>query len=205
MASRRSTSPPPHLAALKGPFSEQQWQKLISMLGKLEDFLKHMQDGYSGLPAPHQETHLVGGDDELAEPEDPTTIDAGSAADPGDGPSFAREDHEHAVTTGTAVALGEAEAEGSGVALARAAHVHKLAVRVAKNGVVVGTRKRLNFLVGSGGSITIDDDSSTDEVDITIGAADANRPHALPNYQDFLLARSTSTWAELVALSNTYI
>ena len=146
------------------------YEALRPIFAKLERFLLRAgQDAYSGLPVPHEETHLVGGADALDTPATPTTVDAGSIGDIGDGPSFAREDHEHGVTTGTAVALGEAEAEGSGVALARAAHVHKLSIRVAKDGTIIGTRKRLNFSTTTAVSLSISDDSTNDEIDIVIG------------------------------------
>jgi len=170
MAERRPPSPVPHLTTIptQGPAT---WDRLRPIFAKLEAFLDRLQDGYSGLPAPHEETHLVGGDDALDEPGTPTTVDAGSTADIGDGPSFAREDHEHAVTTGSAVSLGEANAEGSGVALARAAHVHKLSTRVSLNGIVIGTRKRINIVVAPGSSVTVTDDSANDQVTLTLGSS----------------------------------
>lgn len=165
---RRPPPPPPHLAAVptKGAVT---WEVLQPILAKLEPFLLQAGlDAFSGLPAPHEETHLVGGADELAEPGTPTTVDAGSTATAGLGPSFAREDHEHAVTTGTPVDLGEALAEGSGAPLARASHVHKLLTRIAKAGSTTGTRKAVNFIDGSGITVTCADNSGSDRVDVTV-------------------------------------
>lgn len=98
----------------------------------------------------------------------PSTVQAGDTGDIGtEALGWTPGDHEHAVETGAAVDLGEANAEGSGTALARAAHVHKLAVRVALGGSTVGTRRRLNFADSSQIDFQITDDSGSDEIDIT--------------------------------------
>jgi hypothetical protein len=202
MAQRRPPPPPPHLATTPTQ-GQATWEVLHPMLAKLEDFLKQAGlDAFSGLPVPHEETHLVDGADPLQTPSDPTTVDAGSTADIGDGPSFAREDHEHAVTTGSAVSLGEANAEGSGVALARASHVHRLDTRVAKNGTTIGTRKRINLIEGAGATITVSDDSAADEVDITISAAPSAGPiSTLASVNDYILHRAVHAEAYTFALT----
>lgn len=191
---RRPPPPPTHISAVptRGPVT---WEVLQPLFTHLEKFLLQAGlDAFSGLPAPHQETHLVGGADELAEPGDPTTVDAGSTADPGLGPSFAREDHEHAVTTGAAISLGEANAEGSGVALARAGHVHRLDVRVAKDGITIGTRKRINFVSGSGGALTVADDSTNDEIDVTIGGAGAVSGSSVESLNDWYTRKAVEAY-----------
>lgn len=168
---RRHPPPVPALAALlqgiSATSSEVLRTSIVRALGVLEDYLRHLRDGFSGAPAPHAETHIRTGSDPLQAPSTPTTVDAGSATSAGDGPAYAYDDHEHGVTTGTPVALGESLAEGSGAALARASHVHALAVRVAKEGSTVGTRKRINFIEGAGASLTVTDDAGGDEVDVT--------------------------------------
>lgn len=88
---------------------------------------RHHVAAYDSLPAPHQETHLVGGSDEFDEPAAPTTITPDATADIGDGPSYAREDHTHAIATATASALvagTAASTEGTSSSFARADHIH---------------------------------------------------------------------------------
>lgn len=80
---------------------------LIQLVGRtpenyayeLQEFLNEERMAREdGLPHPHEETHLVGGDDALAAPGAPSSILLGQAADTGDGPSYAREDHVHDTT-----------------------------------------------------------------------------------------------------------
>lgn len=72
---------------------------------------------------------------------------------------------------GSPVGLGNSNSNGSGTQVARSNHVHKRDVRVAKAGTDIGTRNRLNFIDGSGITVTAVDDSGSDEIDITISAA----------------------------------
>lgn len=67
---------------------------------RLEEWLRALKDGFSGLPQPHADTHLVGGDDALATPATPTTVTVNVSAGIGDGPAPAREDHDHALDLG---------------------------------------------------------------------------------------------------------
>jgi len=97
----------------------------------------------------------------------PTRIQAGVVAFAGDVlTGWAAASHRHDVETEAAVSLGEANAEGSGTALSRADHVHRLDVRVAKDGATVGTRKRINLV----GYFVVADDPGNDEVDVEIDA-----------------------------------
>lgn len=53
-------------------------------------------------------------------------------------------------------------------------------VEIAKNGVLIGTRKRLNLVEGANATLTIMDDGGGDKIDITIdstGGTDANAVH----------------------------
>jgi hypothetical protein len=67
----------------------------------------------------------------------------------------------------TASAVGLANANGIGVAdsFARSDHLHKRDVRVAANGLDVGTRNRLNFVTGDV-TIVLTDDVPGDEIDL---------------------------------------
>lgn len=88
MAGRRHTSPVPRLTQIP-------WEKAGV---PLEDFLKHLRDGFSGMPTPHELTHLVTGNDALQTPGAPDAILLGETGSIGLGPSFAREDHQHDTT-----------------------------------------------------------------------------------------------------------
>jgi len=102
----------------------------------------------------------------------PGSSAVGDAPSAGAAATFARSDHQHGRESFGAVS-GLANANTNGVATtpARSDHQHKRDVRVAKAGVDVGTRNRLNFIEGSNVTITIVDDSPGDEVDITIAAS----------------------------------
>jgi hypothetical protein len=64
----------------------------------VHDALKYLvQFSFDSLPAPHQETHLAGGSDALQTPGTPTTLDPNLGAAVGSGPSYAYEDHRHAI------------------------------------------------------------------------------------------------------------
>ena len=67
---------------------------------RLEEYLRAIKDGFSGLPQPHAATHRVAGEDPLATPATPTTTTVNVSADAGDGPSYALEDHQHAIDLG---------------------------------------------------------------------------------------------------------
>lgn len=123
-----------------------------------------------GLPVPHGSTHDMDGDDPLTEPGDPTTITVGDAADPGSGPAKANEDHAHAVETQAPAGLANAAVTGSTGKVSDAGHQHKRDVRVAKAGVDVGTRNRINFIEGANVTLTVSDDAGNDEVDVTVVA-----------------------------------
>lgn len=82
--------------------------------------------------------------------------------------------------TAAPVDLGDELAEGDGPTFARSNHVHRLRVRVAKDGAVIGTRKRLNFL----GDVSVTDDEPGDEIDVELLAASIDSIRAfLPHPQ----------------------
>lgn len=84
------------------------------------------------------------------------------------------------VSYGSPVGLANANADGAATTVARSNHEHKRDVRVAKAGSDVGTRNRLNFIEGSGVTLTVADDSGSDEVDITIAASVAGIAEGRP-------------------------
>jgi hypothetical protein len=68
---------------------------------------------------------------------------------------------------------------GTSLRLARIDHVHPVPntldsnarVQVKNNGAAVGTRRAINFIAGSNVTLSISDDASNEEVDVTISAA----------------------------------
>ncbi len=116
-------------------------------------------------PVAHASSHAPGGSDALGTGV-PGNQAIGDAASEGVATTFARSDHKHGMpATGTAVDLGNANAEGTSSAVARADHVHKRDVRVAKDGIDIGTRNKLNF---TGANVTVTDDGVNDKVDVNI-------------------------------------
>lgn len=67
---------------------------------EIEKWLRALSADADGLPPTHADTHLVGGTDPLATPGTPSTVTVNVAADAGDGPSFALEDHAHGLDLG---------------------------------------------------------------------------------------------------------
>lgn len=103
---------------------------------------------------------------------EPSEINAGDSADIGtEELGWSPGDHQHAVATATASGLANSNAEGTSTSLSRADHSHKRDVRVAKGGSDVGTRNRLNFADTATVTVTVADDSGSDEIDISFTAA----------------------------------
>lgn len=154
MAGRRHPPPVPKLSQQKS------WKAGFSLI---EDFLRHLLDGFSGLPAPHQETHLAAGDDALQTPGTPTTVDAGSAASTGDGPSYAYEDHEHAVSTAApSNSTGTAASEGSGAALMRADATIKQGIVTTKGDLLThNSTVPARLAIGSDTTLLVADSTQT--------------------------------------------
>jgi hypothetical protein len=69
------------------PSPAQMWRKFLELW-------QYVIDAHSGLPAPHEHTHLATGSDPLATPGTPQALGDTNAA--GSGPSYAYEDHVHA-------------------------------------------------------------------------------------------------------------
>jgi hypothetical protein len=67
---------------------------------RLEEWLRALSADASGLPPTHAASHLAGGSDALETPGTPSTVTVNVGADAGDGPSFALEDHAHALDLG---------------------------------------------------------------------------------------------------------
>lgn len=132
---------------------------------RLQEFLDDLLQGQLGPPTSHGDTHKLTGTDPLPSPGTPLTVLVGASASPGDGPGFMAEDAQLVVSAGMPVGLGSALAAGSSSSASRADHVHKRDVEVLKNGVLVGIRRRLNFL---GAGVTVVDNLGLDSIDITI-------------------------------------
>jgi hypothetical protein len=62
----------------------------------LDDTLSKLRNTALGYPTPHEITHLVHGTDQLQTPGLPKGVGINTSI--GQGPSYAREDHEHAFT-----------------------------------------------------------------------------------------------------------
>lgn len=65
--------------------------------GAVHRFMTWSRQNYSGLPAEHAATHLQGAADALDAPGTPVTVDPNLGADDGAGPTYALEDHRHAI------------------------------------------------------------------------------------------------------------
>jgi hypothetical protein len=88
-------------------------------------------------------------------------------------------------------------------------------VEVAKTDVLIGTRKRINFVEGSNITLTINDDNVNDKVDITIAASGGSTTHNLlsathpdtvvasPVLGDIIYANSTPAWTKLAGNTTT--
>lgn len=78
-----------------------------------------------GAPVPHASTHRPAtGSDPLATAAPTTTLSPVITNTAGTGDSFSRNDHTHAIATGTPSTIGTANAEGTGTAFARNDHIH---------------------------------------------------------------------------------
>jgi hypothetical protein len=89
-------------------------------LRQVANYLSKLQDGFSGAPTPHADTHLVGGSDALQTPGTPRTVLVGSNANSGNGPSFMREDAQLVVGAGTPThPTGQNAASGSATTVMR--------------------------------------------------------------------------------------
>jgi len=125
-------------------------------MAELQNFLKYLQ-------STSDEVVAAGGYYAF----DPSMVDSGPAFVGTPGVGYALGDHEHQADVGPATGLGNANAIGAGPKLAHNDHVHKRDVRVARAGVDIGTRNRINLST----DFTVTDDPGNDEVDIAIGAA----------------------------------
>ncbi len=115
--------------------------------------------------------------------------------------SLARSDHKHDITTAAASDLANANAEGSATSLARSDHAHKRTIRVAKAGVDVGTRNRLNLIEGTNVTITVADDGANDEVDVTIAASGGGGGGVTVEDRDVVEAEVVNTTTETAVYS----
>ncbi len=175
---RRHPAVLPHLTAIAGrkPTKEsgqrgiELWYESVQRaLTAQEAFNRNLQDGFSGLPTPHEETHLVGGSDALQTPGQPLTVLVGGTASIGTGPSYLRENAQLVVGAGTTLGLANANANGSAFTASRGDHQHKRDVRVKAAGSDVGTRNAIDFVNSGSVTWTVTDDAGGDKV--TVSAA----------------------------------
>lgn len=118
----------------------------------------------------------------------PVNVDLG-AASAGTSSQVSRADHKHSAPTGTPSGLGNSNSAGTSNSIPRLDHVHKRDVRVASGGTDVGTRNRLNF-----SGLTVADDATNDEVDITHDASSAGhhaQQHAIESTADHTTSGGT--------------
>lgn len=80
------------------------------------------------------------------------------------------------IQTAAATGFADSNAAGSASTLARSDHTHKRDVKVGKNGSPIATRNKVNFVEGTGVTLSVDDDAGNDEVDVTITASSATLP-----------------------------
>ena len=85
--------------------------------------------------------------------------------------SLLRADARLIATTAAPVATGTANAQGTATSLARSDHVHRTLVAVQSGGAAVASRPTLNFISGTGITVTPVDNGGSDRVDITIAAS----------------------------------
>jgi hypothetical protein len=116
---RRPPPAVPHLDALiREPGRDVPMGVFISslrdVLRKITEYFGAVQDAYSGAPAPHADTHLVGKSDALQTPGVPVTVLVGGTALRGSGPSYMREDARLVVGAGTPThPTGQTASQGS--------------------------------------------------------------------------------------------
>lgn len=140
------------------------YQSLLRIPGEFDGAMQELQRYLRYLQTANDEAVVAG-----AFFEGTPTLVSGLAGDPGDpAVGWIPGDHSHQALVGSPVGLGNASALGAGPALAYNDHVHKRDVRVAFNGVDVGTRNRINFTT-SGAVPT--DDPGNDEVDVPLASA----------------------------------
>lgn len=100
----------------------------------------------------------------------PTTSALADAAAAGTAATPARRDHTHGRESfGAVSALANAGANGSAATPSRSDHQHKRDVRIRVDGAAdTGTRNRINFISGTGITVSAADDAGDDEVEVTV-------------------------------------
>lgn len=91
MAEAKSRRTPPEIPEI----SRLNWNNARGAVHRALRYLS--KDAFNSLPAEHASTHLQGAVDALQAPGTPTQIDPNLGADPGDGPTYALEDHRHSI------------------------------------------------------------------------------------------------------------
>jgi hypothetical protein len=98
-----------------------------------------------------------------------------------------------ATTVTDETTFGVAKAAGSSTNYAREDHTHgsPAGLKFDKGGVLTGTRPELNFIEGSGITLTAADNAGSNRVDLTIANSVANQPHQAASYIIYVSAGTT--------------
>lgn len=100
---RRPPGPEPKLSQLLTSYQTRLDLKILAEAVErgfqlIQDYLRKLRDDYTGDPFPHSLTHRVGQSDPLPTPAAVgQTLVLNAAGSVGSGPSYAREDHKHAL------------------------------------------------------------------------------------------------------------
>ncbi len=82
---------------------------------------------------------------------------------------------------GTPVATAQANAAGVATTVARSDHVHRTIVQVQDGGALTASRPTLNFIDGTGITVTVVDNGGSDRADITIASTSGVTGFAIPS------------------------
>lgn len=119
-------------------FAGRPWS--VDLSKSLDKVLGHLRDGMSSVQRP---------------PETPTTVDGTAAADAGDGPAVALDDHQHdADVSGSPGEVALASAQGTGPGFSLSAHTHRFTILTTKGDVLAhdGTNP-VRLPVGTNGKV----------------------------------------------------
>lgn len=120
----------------------------------LREIGKSQVDAYGSPLKKHAATHLQTGGDPLQTPGTPTAITPDASGDPGSGPSYALEDHTHAVSAAAPTnATGTAAAEGSSDSFMRADATIKQGIVAHKGALVTYDTAPAELTVGANGYV----------------------------------------------------
>lgn len=180
---------------------------LRDALRKIAEYLGAVQDSFSGLPAPHADTHLVGKSDALQTPGVPLTVTVGGTAARGGGPSYMRGDAQLVVGAGTPTQpTGQVAALGSAFTAMRSDATIKQGIVTTKGDILTFGTLPDRLPVGANGLAVVADSA------VALGikwAAPASAAHNLlstthgdtaanaPLRGALIVGNATPAWARL--------